>query len=65
MNHTYTDRLKTIRQAAKAKNLTFTKQNATLNGQHLYMFMSRDSGRVCYSGFTLSSAYDFVSNGGL
>lgn len=62
---TYNDKLKECRKAAKSHNLTFTKQPATLNGQQLYMFISRTTGQVKYSGFTLSSAYDYVKNSGL
>ena len=49
---------KQINAIAKEKGFIMRKQNATLNGQQLYKFESRNSGKTIFSNMTIGSAFD-------
>ncbi|WP_131667401.1 hypothetical protein [Psychrobacter pygoscelis] len=60
---TYNEALKEIRSYARNLGMTFTKQNATINGKQAWMLIDRQSGRVLENNFTLWCAYEDRLNG--
>lgn len=59
---TYSEAMKEIRSEAKAKGLTFKRQDAYINEKQAYKFVCRESGEVKGSNYTLWSAYEAMQN---
>jgi hypothetical protein len=56
--------LQRIRSEAKKLDLSFVRQNATINGAYLYNFID-SSGNVAGRNWTISSAIDEIQFGDL